>query len=539
MPISSSESTAAPLSFTSPLVGWLWQTTPPRAPGPLNLTDEESALLKAAREEVRRRQSRRDEPGDPLLDETGQISAATIEALGQIGWWGLRIDSRFGGQAASMRSWTRLLREMAIVEPAIAGLTLVHGCLGAAAQIQTFGSSAQQERWLPQLAAGRPLSIFALTEPQAGSDLRRLATTAKPDGGTWRLRGEKLFITAARPGRLAAVVARVDQGLGMFAVELPEAGEHLRYRHYRLHAAGKSGNNGLLFSGLPVADEQRIAPERDALELVYHGLNRGRVSLAAITGGKLRRLLQATLEWAQRRTTFGEPIANRELVQTRLGRMAAGALACDVLSDWAAATLDAGGRGETEAMVAKIVATEAERLAATDWAFRTLSGRALVRGNPLGDSLHDHLAPSIYEGENELLGLALVRTLLKQRPDGAGDHLVGLEVLATRTGNVVHLADFLLGRWRRQGPEQLAADQIYVKHWASRFLNLVAAELLSQLPDESAALAAAIYDAEALAEAIVADEQAALLGKRVLQDGFPGLEQVPAQGPPVNFPTEC
>ena len=116
------------------------------------------------------------------------------------GYWGLLIDPQYGGGGASFASFAPFLTRMATIEPNLAGLASVHGCIGAVDPIRTFGTTEQKERYLPRLASGERLSAFALTEPCAGSDLTALRTQAVLDGDDYVVNGEKLFITNADPG---------------------------------------------------------------------------------------------------------------------------------------------------------------------------------------------------------------------------------------------------------------------------------------------------------------------------------------------------
>jgi hypothetical protein len=151
------------------------------------------------------------------------------------------------------------------------------------------------------------------------------------------------------------------------------------------------------------------------MPIIWHGLNRGRVTLAAQAGGTLRLLLRQARDHALSRQTWGEPIASRELIQGRLARIAAGIVACDSLAAWAAAAIDAGQSGELEAIIAKIVAGECVREGAIN-SLGVHGGRAFLVGHPLGDSFHDHFAVTVYEGESDLLGLALFKGLAKHHP---------------------------------------------------------------------------------------------------------------------------
>src|SRR5262245_2643710 len=136
-----------------------------------------------------------------LYNDKQKIHAAVLADLGSAGYWGLLVDKEYGGSGAPFASFAPFLTRMATVEPTVAGLASVHGCIGAVAPVRAFGNAEQKQRFLPGLASGARLSAFALTEPCAGSDLTALRTTAKLDGDDYVVNGEKLFITNVVPGR--------------------------------------------------------------------------------------------------------------------------------------------------------------------------------------------------------------------------------------------------------------------------------------------------------------------------------------------------
>jgi alkylation response protein AidB-like acyl-CoA dehydrogenase len=361
-------------------------------------------------------------PPAPLADAppppAGKFSRVAEEALGDVGLWGLAAPESCGGAGAGMLDLARAITRLAADCPTAAGMLAVHSTIGAVTAVAAFGTPAQRSRHLPSLAAGRPLSIFGGTEPDVGCDLAavRAVLHRRPDG--LALEGTKMFITNAVHGRLVKTLALLDGRPVVALVRLPEAdGPGFRLRHYDLHPLKHAHNAALEFDGFPVEEADLLAaPEgRDGMHVVWHGLNRGRVTLAAQAAGTLRLLLAHACDHARRRTTWGRPIASRELVQGRLGRIAARIAACDALAAWAATAIDLGGTGELEAITAKIVAGESVRDSALD-ALGVHGGRAFLVGHPLGDSLHDHLAVTVYEGESDLLGLALFKGLAKHHP---------------------------------------------------------------------------------------------------------------------------
>ncbi len=351
-----------------------------------------------------------------LLDDDRKIAAAVLGELAEAGYWGLLVDRSHGGAGAAFSQFAPFLTQMATLEPTVAGLASVHGCIGAVDPVQTFGSAEQKARWLPLLASGQRLSAFALTEPCAGTDLTALRTTAVRDGDDYVVTGEKLFITNVLPGRTIGLVCLIDQKPAVLIVDLPDTEtSEFRLKRYGLYALKRCHNYGILLRGLRVPAANRLEPgQGDGLTIAYHGLNRGRVALCATAAGSMRLMLADMVPWARFRRTYGQPIAARELVRRRLGHLAGLVVGCDALTEWCAGLLDQGYRGEMECIVAKIFGSEALKEAAIELYMKTHGGRAFLHGHPFGDHVHDFLAPCIYEGEGEMLGLAFFKSLIKQ-----------------------------------------------------------------------------------------------------------------------------
>lgn len=350
-----------------------------------------------------------------LLDDENKISSSTLADLATTGYWGLLIPQKYGGLGASFLDFTRLLTRMATADPTVAGLASVHGCIGAVDPVRTFGSEAQKQRFLPSLANGERLSAFALTEPGAGSDLTALRTTATRHGDHFLVNGEKLFITNVTTGRTIGLVCLVDNKPAVLVVDLPEEeSEQFRLNGYGLHALKHTHNQGMIFRDFRVPAENLLTPSHgDGLTVAYHGLNLGRVSLCANAAGTMRMMLANMIPWASYRETYGESINKRELVRRRIGQMSGYIVACDALTDWCANLLDLGYRGEMECIIAKIFGSEVQKEAAIELFMKTHGGRSFLHGHLFGDNVHEFLAPCIYEGEGEMLGMAFFKSLVK------------------------------------------------------------------------------------------------------------------------------
>ncbi len=370
------------------------------------------AAMDRSLESVRRR--RRE---NTLYNDRGKISDELIGELGSAGYWGMLIDRKYGGQGAPFARFSRFLTRVAVYDPMTAGLSSVHGCIGAVDPVRTFGNDEQKARFLPRLASGESLSAFALTEPGAGSDLTALRTTATPAGPDhFEINGEKLFITNAIPGRTIGLVVVLDGKPAVFIAELPaKEDEHFQIVPYGLYAVRHAYNNGLRFKGFRVPRANLLKPNvGDGLTIAYHGLNLGRVALCANASGTMRVLLANMLPWADYRKTYGQKINTRELVKRRIARMAALIAGADALTDWTSWLIDEGYRGELECIIAKIFGSEALKEAAIELFMKTHGGRSFLHGHVFGDNVYDMLAPCIYEGEGEMLGMAFFKSLVKQ-----------------------------------------------------------------------------------------------------------------------------
>jgi alkylation response protein AidB-like acyl-CoA dehydrogenase len=401
-------------TVNSPVHKAVWDRQVPLdlfAPPPL----PEHAPCDAAMERSRAIARRHREAGT-LYDEHGKVSPVLIRELAAAGYWGMLIDPQYGGQGAPFARFAHFLTRLATYDPWTAGLASVHGCIGAVDPVRTFGTPEQKGRFLPRLASGESLSAFALTEPGAGSDLTALRTMAVPVGDDLEITGEKLFITNAIPGRTIGLVVMLEGKPAVVIAELPAAeDEHFQVVPYGLYALRQGYNNGLRFHRFRVPRANLLKPKvGDGLTIAYHGLNLGRVALCANAAGTMRILLANLLPWVGFRRTYGQPIQTRELVKRRIARLAALIAGADALVDWSGWLIDLGYRGELECVIAKIFGSEALKEAAIELFMKTHGGRSFLHGHLFGDNVYDFLAPCIYEGEGEMLGLAFFKSLVKE-----------------------------------------------------------------------------------------------------------------------------
>jgi alkylation response protein AidB-like acyl-CoA dehydrogenase len=350
-----------------------------------------------------------------LYDAQGKVSTEVFAELGKAGYWGALIEKKYGGQGMTTRQFMAFLSQVALIDPMSAGLGSIHGCIGAVDPLRTFGNEEQKQKYLPKLASGEMISAFALTEPCAGSDLTALRTTAVLSGDHYLINGEKLFITNAIPGRTIGIVCLIDGKPSALIAELPASeNDNFQIVDYGLYAVKHAANNGLRFKDFKVPKENLLVPvSGDGLTVAYHGLNLGRLALCAVASATMKVMLANILPWAHFRETYGQPIDKRELVKRRVARTAALIAGSEALVAWGSWLLDQGYRGELECVIAKIFGSESQKEVAIEHFMKTHGGRSFLKGHMLGDNVHDFLAPCIYEGEGEMLGMAFFKSLAK------------------------------------------------------------------------------------------------------------------------------
>ena len=183
-----------------------------------------------------------------LFDDQQKIASHVLQDLAGAGYWGLLVDRNYGGMRAPFRSFAPFLTRMSMVDPTVAGLASVHGCIGAVDPVSTFGNEDQKKRFLPKLASGERLSAFALTEPAAGSDLTALKTRAELHGDHYLVNGEKLFITNVVPGRTIGLVCLIENEPAVLVCDLPdEENDQFQLTKYGLWALKHTHNQGIVF----------------------------------------------------------------------------------------------------------------------------------------------------------------------------------------------------------------------------------------------------------------------------------------------------
>jgi acyl-CoA dehydrogenase len=304
-----------------------------------------------------------------------------------------------------------VVREALAYFSALADTAFAMQGLGSYA-IGLAGTDVQRKQWLPAVAAGEVLCAFAVTEPEAGSDLAAVATRAARDGALWRLSGTKTFISNAGIAGLYTVLARTleaegHRGLSMFLVDAEAPGIAIR----PLEAMAPHPLGEVHFDGVPAV---LVGEEGSGYDIALRTLDSFRPSVGAAACGLAARALDEALAWSRRRRQFGRALADFQATQMALAEMHVDLQAARLLVRHAAWTADSGAaRFRREGAMAKLAATEmAQRV--VDRAVQLHGGQGVMKGSAVERLYREVRALRIYEGTSEIQKLVIAREMLKE-----------------------------------------------------------------------------------------------------------------------------
>jgi acyl-CoA dehydrogenase len=308
-----------------------------------------------------------------------------------------------------------LIRETLAAASPLADSVFALQCLGSM-PLTLAGSETLRARVLPEVASGRRMAAFAMTEPDAGSDVGAISTRARRDGEDWILDGGKHLITNAGIADFYVVFAATEpdagsRGLSAFLVEADRPG----FRFVAPQVLSEPHPLGeIAFAGCRVGGECLVGAAGEGFKTGMRTLDRLRATVAAAACGMAERALAEGLAHARRRRQFGRPLADFQLVRQKLARMATELAAARLLTYRAAQQADAGAEDVPLASaMAKSYATEAAQRVVDD-AVQILGGRGVVRDHPVDRLYRAVRALRIYEGTTEIQQVVIARRLLEE-----------------------------------------------------------------------------------------------------------------------------
>ena len=377
---------------------------------------ELSPEQKMIRDTARELATREILPQAAEIDRTHTFPRKIFSRLGELGLLGIMVPEKWGGAGMDALSYAIALEEIARACASTAVAMSVQSSL-VAAPILKEGTDAQRARWLPDLAAGRKIGCFALSEPEAGSDAKAQRTRATRDGTRWVLNGTKNFITNAPVADLAIVLATTDpakggRGITAFIVPMESPGLTIGPPDDKLGIRGAPSAQ-LFLADCAVGDDARLGPEGEGFKLAMRALDGGRIGIAAQALGIARAAFEDAVRYARERKTFGQPIAEHQAIQFKLADMRTEIEAARMLLWRAAVKKDNGGAYSTDASMAKLFASEVANRAAKE-AVQIFGGYGYLRDYPAERHFRDAKITEIYEGTSEIQRLVIASALLKE-----------------------------------------------------------------------------------------------------------------------------
>ena len=362
---------------------------------------------------------RRDvEPVAARHDEEDSYPFDLVEKMKEMGLFGISIPEEYGGMGLDHTTFALIFEELSKGWMSLTGVIGTHHVMSA--MISGFGTEEQKRRLLPRMAEGALGGGLALTEPDAGSDVQNIQTSAVRDGGEYVLNGSKMFITNGQHGNGFAVLAKTDphseppyRGISCFIVEKPTQGFSVGQKLNKLGYRGVDTCE-LLFEDCRVpADNLLGGEEGRGFRQVMSGLEGGRINIAARAVGVATAALEASKQYAKQRRAFGVPIAQHQAIQIKLADMATKVQAARLLTYDAAAKKDSGERVDLEAGMAKLFATEVCGEVTLE-AMRIHGGYGYIKDYPVERYYRDAPLMIIGEGTNEIQKLIIARRLLQE-----------------------------------------------------------------------------------------------------------------------------
>jgi alkylation response protein AidB-like acyl-CoA dehydrogenase len=377
--------------------------------------DEEEQLMIAT---IRQFLEKEVAPVASELEHRNEYPTEIVERMKEINLFGANIPEEYGGLDMSYTVFAMMFEEISRVWMGLAGILGTHTVLSDV--LARFATADQKERFLPMLARGEKRGAICLSEPQAGTDLQAIRTTAERRGDFYYINGSKMWITNGRRGEVLLILAKTDTaaqpayaGMSAFIAEKGEPGLTISRDIDKLGYKSLETCE-LLFEDFRVPAENLIGGrEGEGFKQVMTGLEAERLNVAARGLGIARAAFEEAIKYSQQRHTFGKPICEHQTIQIKLAEMATRIEASRLLIYSAAEKKDKGERCDLEAGMAKLFATETAQECALE-AMRILGGNGYAKDFPVERFYRDAPLLIIGGGTNELQRLIIARNLLKK-----------------------------------------------------------------------------------------------------------------------------
>lgn len=349
----------------------------------------------------------------PIVDdheESATYPAGLFAEMGEAGLLGLPYPEEWDGGAQPYEVYLQVLEELGARWAAVAVAVSVHGL--ACHPLFTFGTDEQKQRWLPDLLAGRLIGAYSLSEPQAGSDAAALTCRATAVDGGYRVTGSKAWITHGGIADVYNVFVRTGEGSkGISCLLAARDTDRLTFgkpeEKMGLHAVPTTSAT---YDDAVIDEDRLLGAQGQGLAIAFSALDSGRLGIAAVATGLAQAALDAAVDYAQERTTFGRKIIDHQGLSFLLADMAAAVDSARATYLDAARRRDAGRPYTRAAATAKLVATDAAMKVTTD-AVQVLGGYGYTRDFRVERYMREAKITQIFEGTNQIQRLVIGRQL--------------------------------------------------------------------------------------------------------------------------------
>jgi alkylation response protein AidB-like acyl-CoA dehydrogenase len=366
------------------------------------------------RNTVRRFTEQEITPHAGTWDENNYFPREIYAQMAILGLMGMTIPEGYGGSMLNRLTGTLVYEELAKGDMATAGGLSVHNMV--AASIARFGNNEQRQRWVSQMASGKLLGAFSLSEAGAGSDAASLQCRAEHTGNVYIINGSKMWVTNGGEADIYLLMARTSTipgsaGISCFVVEKGTPGFSFgkTERKMGLHS---SPTRELIFEQCSIPVSNRLGEEGQGFKIALSSLDGGRINIGAITVGVAQAAFETATAYAREREQFGKSISEFQGIQFMLADMAMKIEAARLLVYEAAYKLDQGQNASMAAAMAKCFATDMAMEVTTN-AVQVLGGAGYVRDYPVERYMRDVKVAQIFEGTNQIQRIVIARELLK------------------------------------------------------------------------------------------------------------------------------
>lgn len=375
-----------------------------------NFNEEQKLLQASVRDVVNQKFA----PIADELDVKQEFAWSNFKTICELGYSGIGIPEEYGGSGGDKVSEMIVMIEIARACASTCDIMDAHSLL-CTEPIYLYGNEGQRRQYLPPLIKGDKVGAFALTEPEAGSDISAIKTTAVRDGNDYVLNGTKIFMTNGDVAGIGVVFASIPElgkrGMTAFIVEDGITGfsKGKKYNKLGMHAAT---NCDFIFENCRVLTENRLGEEGQGMKIALATLDRGRLGIAAQSIGIAQAVLDRVVEYSKQRVQFGAPISENEAISWMLADMSTYLEAARLLAFKAASLADQGEPFNVYASMAKLFASELCMDASTK-GIQIFGGYGYMMDLPMQRFFRDAKLTTIYEGTSEVQRMIISRNLLR------------------------------------------------------------------------------------------------------------------------------